>query len=260
MKKYFAAMIFLALTLSACGMDEDTAPAMNSDAAASISETTTTAAESDTAGESTTETDTAVTTAQDAAAETTSPVTDAPTESESNTDTANGVVNPEMETVIRSLTDKNVDCLLNIFVVNMLPYEETPALVYDDPDTYLAKCTSDRFPTYQSLVDYLNTVYTESYTHELLDEQVDSQKKYVEVDGALYCNRYLDGGIGYYVDWSNYKVSIDALTDTRCDFTITAKMDMPDEVVKEEEYSCSAIAVLENGTWKLASMFDVSAI
>lgn len=271
MKKYLYAVIFTALTLSSCGVTEkaslptDTPITTTGSSTTSVSSVVTAAEEK------------AVTTVNESSEASVEVPTNITVYETSNTDTSDadntngsdiesdytepttvsrsGIENPEMEAVIRNLADKNLDCMLNIYSLDMLPYDDSTPLDYSDPSTYLVKCTSDRFPTYNSLVEYTYSVYTDSCAYELLNKEFDSQKRYVDVDGELYCNRWLNGGIGYYTFWDNYDIRIDSLTDTSCDFTIIAEVVWPAEVPVLEDYPSSCTAVIEDGVWVLTSMF-----
>lgn len=169
---------------------------------------------------------------------------------ENNTDSS------EMTAVIKNLTDKNLDCMYHIYGLSMLPCDDSVQLDYDNPETYLAKCTSEKFRTYNDLEEYTYSVYTDSLAYELLNFEVQSQKRYVDVDGELYCNRYCYGGKGYYVDWENYSVSIDELADDYCIFTLYATVTWPAENPVAEDYTVAGKAVLEDGEWVLTAMLS----
>lgn len=118
-----------------------------------------------------------------------------------------------------------------------------------------------RFGTIQALKDATEAVYTGRFCQEILypvgfDESQGENRKFSEIDGALYINQ-TNGGMG----WRN------ALTDK-----ITVKSQQPDEIVLtvmtnelgfESERSGAVVEVpvdfwllRENGVWKLDNWFQ----
>lgn len=267
MKKMIALFAFMTIAFSSCGVVEiidadgnktsvtesasdSEKTEENKESEAETTEGNEISAETTESADENTEPETEVSEETEINSETDYEVTTTESTYENNTDSS------EMTAVIKNLTDKNLDCMYHIYGLSMLPCDESVPIEYDNPETYLAKCTSEKFRTYNDLAEYTYSVYTDSLAYELLNYEVQSQKRYVDVDGELYCNRYCNGGKGYYVDWENYSVSIDELADDYCIFTLYATVTWPAENPVAEDYTVAGKAVLEDGEWVLTAMLS----
>lgn len=148
---------------------------------------------------------------------------------------------------LEKLFDENLYCMQRLVELGHLPYSNQAI-----DGGHLYPVESDRFPTYAALYDYLCTVYTEETVSQLLDN--DGMPVYVEVDGRLCIDSYHIGGKGYFVDWSNYKITIDSTDETGVSFTITGSLVEPGDNPTPQPYSATGTAVFENGRLVLTKM------
>lgn len=155
-----------------------------------------------------------------------------------------------VEETVRQLFQKNIDCMTNIFCINQLPYEEETMR-----DGHVCKVSEERFADYGAFAAYIQSVYcTEEAERLLQDFPYEGEPMYLEIDGALYVDLHLVGGKGYYVDWTDCAITIDALTAEKCEFTAKGVIEEPAEEPTQEAYTVSGTAVQENGQWVLEKM------
>lgn len=148
---------------------------------------------------------------------------------------------------LRRLVDDNFYCMERVLGLGFLPYGGDPVA-----EDHIYRVQSDRFTTYAQLREYLLTVYTEEETEKLLDHG--GYPPYLDVDGYLCIDMHHTGGKGYYVDWTNYELTLDSMDGVECRFTVTGVIEEPAEEPVKEPYSAAATAVYENGRWVLAAM------
>ena len=149
------------------------------------------------------------------------------------------------ENDLETLFDRNLNCVLNIFDLGYLQFEEAS-------ENGLHKVTDPRFKDFAELEAYVRETYVPQVANELLfGEIVPGHTMYVNRDGALYIDETVLGGVGYYVDWSRYTVSVESLDGNTCVFTVTASILEPGDNVTPEPYVKTATAVYENGAWLL---------
>lgn len=154
------------------------------------------------------------------------------------------------ETEIRALVDENLNCMRDIFVLGMLPTEDAPI-----QGEWIYQVKEDIFRDYAEFESYVRSVYCkETADMYLYDYPYEGEPKYVNIDGKLCANKYLDGGRGYYVDWTDYALTIESVKDGRCQFTVTCLVEWPAENPVAEEYPVSGEAIYENGRWLLTEM------
>lgn len=148
---------------------------------------------------------------------------------------------------LRRLMDENLYCMQRVLTLGFLPYGGDPVA-----EDHIYRVQSDRFTTYAQLREYLLTVYTEEETENLLNHG--GYPTYLDVDGYLCIDVHHTGGKGYYVDWTNYELTLDSMESAACHFTVTGVIEEPAEVPVKEPYSATATAVYENGRWVLTAM------
>lgn len=163
-------------------------------------------------------------------------------------DDTSGEPAASMEETVRTLFDAHLDCMLHVMELSELPYEQPSEM----PQDGLVPVTDARFPTYAAFEDYLRGIYSEQLADFYLhDFPYEGDTKYVNVDGALYLNLWLCGGKGYYVDWSDYAVTILSESETACDFTVTASETLPAENPAPQEYTVTGRLVKESAGWRM---------
>lgn len=165
--------------------------------------------------------------------------------------TSSAVNNGITEDEIRSLMKENLNCMYNIFCLGMLPAQGEAV----ENNVYLVD--PSYFKDYASFESYVRSIYCEKTADMYLNNYpYEGVKKYENRDGMLYENRDYDGGKGYYVDWSEYTVTIDSVSDTECTFTMVASVEWPAEHPVKEPYEVKGKAVYENGKWLFTEMFS----
>lgn len=180
------------------------------------------------------------------------PVSSAASQTESAAETKVSVFEPIKgkiaEPELRRLFDGNLDCMLNIFELSELPHEKTPVsgtLYY----------VTERFTAYSELEAYVNAIYCADAAKEMLGYEVNGHVRYVDHEGKLCFDSYCATGKGYYVDWEDYKLTVELLDDSDCYFTVSAFVEYPADEPKKEPYAVLAHAVCENGVWKLEQTY-----
>lgn len=161
---------------------------------------------------------------------------------------------------LEELVEKNFDCMVKIFELGSLPYEETGAdeeINWEDENSYIRKVTDSRFPDYESFAEYVRSVYTESTADMLLNSYpYEGGQKYLNIDGELYIDLSRDGGKGYYVNWQNRTISIVEQNENVCYFNIETTIEEPADEPVEKPYTINCTAVYENGRWVLEEMYS----
>lgn len=113
------------------------------------------------------------------------------------------------------------------------------------------------FADYASFEEYIRSIYCRQEADRLLyNFPEEGVQKYYDQDGMLYLNVNYDGAKGYYVDWSDYTLTIDSVQGNLCTFTATATVEWPADEPKKEPYSVTQTAVLEDGSWVLTQLFE----
>lgn len=171
----------------------------------------------------------------------------------SNNSQNGGSTEPTLtEEGIRALMTENLNCMLNIFVLNHLPIQGD---FVDGQSIY--PVNTDKFATFAEFEAYVRSVYTkETADLYLYNFPYEGEPMYFEKDGLLYIDMNKVGGKGYYVDWSDYTVTINSCKNGVCSFTLNAQVEWPAEQPKAEDYPVEGKAVLENGAWLLTEMLS----
>lgn len=151
---------------------------------------------------------------------------------------------------IRALMAENLNCMYNIFVLNHLPIQGdfvAGQSIYP-VNTY-------KFATFEEFENYVRSVYSkETADLYLYNFPYEGEPMYFEKDCLLYIDLNKVGGKGYYVDWSNYTVTINSCENDACSFTLNAQVEWPGEEPQAQDYPVEGKAVFENGTWLLTKM------
>ncbi len=155
------------------------------------------------------------------------------------------------EDKLRELIDENIYCNLNVFGLNYLPRGGEP-LEYEGRTLY--QVDSNVFADYKAFDEYVHSVYCDETAEIFLAPEGDAKARYVNVNGGLFVDINGEGGKGYFVDWQDYSVKIKSQTDTRCDFTVMAKVTWPGDVAVPEDYPVDGVAIFEDGYWVLEKM------
>ncbi|MGN0135254.1 hypothetical protein [Anaerotignum sp.] len=153
------------------------------------------------------------------------------------------------EDTLLDLFKENIYCMVNIFSINHLPYDE------ETQGGHICKVSDERFASFSDFEAYIRSVYCGAEADRLLNHYpYEDSPMYLNVDGELYINVDLAGAKGYYVDWSNCEITIDSADAERCEFTVKGSVEEPAEVPVQEDYFTNGVAVFENGKWVLEKM------
>lgn len=172
--------------------------------------------------------------------------------SENNDTTENTVITTEFTTEITELFDKNLQCL-ELYRTNPLPTVTEP--LFEGEEQIICEVSSDKFSSYDELVDYVNSTYTYGTAQMYLNDfPYEGNQLYLEYDGKLCMNTYYASGSGYFVDWSGYSLEIVSADDTSCQFNVTASIQEPGDL-PAEDYTLSCEAVITENGWRLVRMY-----
>ncbi len=149
------------------------------------------------------------------------------------------------EAEMRTLFDRNLKCLTEIFELSTLSYERTP--VRDR----LHKVTDPDFKTFDALQSFVYGTYVKETGDSLFADRIEGHPLYRDLDGVLVIDESAIGGKGYYVDWKDYTLKITDATADRCTFTVTATVEWPADEPVKESYEKTAVAVKQDGQWLL---------
>lgn len=149
---------------------------------------------------------------------------------------------------LRRLFDGNLDCVFNI-IRNPLPFEFEPV-------AEKLHYVTGRFTAFAELEAYFNAIYCADTAKELLEYELNGHRRYLDHNGRLCFDEYCATAAGYYVDWTDYKLTIELIDEKDCYFTAVGTAEYPADEPKKEPYAVLAHAVCENGVWKLEKTYD----
>ena len=166
---------------------------------------------------------------------------------EAETEAAAAEETSEMEETISELFARNIVCSVYAFGSGGLAWGGEPV-----SGDNIYKVSDERFSSYSDFESFIRSTYCKDTADMLLyNYPYEGTQLYVDVDGMLCIDSNLSGSKGYYVDWTDTKITIDSLTDDRCEFTAAGSITEPADVPVAEEYKVSWTAVYENGSWLL---------
>ena len=166
---------------------------------------------------------------------------------EAETEAAAAEETSEMEETMSELFARNIVCSVYAFGSGGLAWGGEPV-----SGDNIYKVSDERFSSYSDFESFIRSTYCKDTADMLLyNYPYEGTQLYVDVDGMLCIDSNLSGSKGYYVDWTDTKITIDSLTDDRCEFTAAGSITEPADVPVAEEYKVSCTAVYENGSWLL---------
>jgi len=143
------------------------------------------------------------------------------------------------------LIEANKDVYYNIFGLSMLPLD----MPENAPEgQFLFPVKDERFKTFADLNNYISGIYVKSEADALM-----SSGRYIDKDGKLYGDLSKDTGMGYYVDWNNYRYEVSDISETSAKITIYTVEDSP---AGKEDKIIKVNMIKENGRWLLEKMFS----
>jgi hypothetical protein len=151
----------------------------------------------------------------------------------------------ELIVELERLIEGNKKCVFKLFVFECLPFDS-----YEGGSNTLVQVHSDEFPTFMDLEQYVTSIYCDKESTRLLYGN-NGKALYLDVNGVLYMDVKMLGGMGYFVNWDDYGIEIRNLQADICDFDLITTEDYYGEI--SEKIFCFQ-ALLENNTWKLKEM------
>lgn len=142
------------------------------------------------------------------------------------------------------LIDRNKTAFCEIFGLSMLKMSVPDNRSEKD---ILFPVTDERFPTFTALEQFVRNTYVKQEADNLF-----GSGRYQDIDGKLYGDISKDGGMGYYVDWNNYRYEISNITENSAVMKIYVTDDSP---AGKEERVITVNMQKENGVWLLEKMF-----
>ncbi len=162
------------------------------------------------------------------------------------------VINREIEKVACALIDHNVEAFSKIFYLDSLPFYDPES---EDGSVLLGgifPVKSDIYKTFSDLEKFVHSTYINEECNMLLYNLRNNGPLYLNQEGMIYVDSSKIGGVGYYKDWTNYKLDILNLTDNSADLKIYIKDQPPESEVKEIEINVKMIK--EEDVWLLEKM------
>ncbi|HHW30266.1 MAG TPA: DUF3298 and DUF4163 domain-containing protein [Clostridiaceae bacterium] len=153
----------------------------------------------------------------------------------------------ERDIIIKAgrLIEDNIDVFCNIYGLSMLPLE-IPENIPEGQSLFPVKDV--RFRTFSDLENYIRGIYVKSEADTLL-----SSVRYTDKDGKLHGDINQDAGVGYYVNWNEYRYEVSDISKNSATITIYTVDDSPagkkDKIIKVK-------MLKENGLWLLEKMFS----
>lgn len=153
----------------------------------------------------------------------------------------------EIEAYLRAgrLIEANREVFCNIFGLSMLPLE-IPENLPKDQSVFPVK--DNRFVTFSDLDNYIRGIYVKSEADALMNSG-----RYIDKDGKLYGDINKDVGMGYYVDWNNYRYELSDISESKATITIYTVDDSP---AGKEDITIKVNMLKENDHWLLEKMFS----
>lgn len=143
------------------------------------------------------------------------------------------------------LIEANREVFCNIFGLSMLPLE-IPENLPEDQSVFPVK--DNRFVTFSDLENFIRGIYVKSEADALMNSG-----RYIDKDGKLYGDINKDAGMGYYVDWNNYRYELSDISESKATITIYTVDDSP---AGKEDITIKVNMLKENDHWLLEKMFS----
>ncbi len=150
----------------------------------------------------------------------------------------------EVYEAVGRLIDNNLKAFRDIFGLHMLPMdipENRPE------DQVFFPVVDDEFVSFVQLEQFVRNTYVKKEADSLL-----GSGKYKDVDGKLHGDITKDGGMGYYVNWNDYRYEIKNIRKDSADLVIYVVDDSP---AGKEDVTIEVKLLKENDKWLLERMF-----
>lgn len=176
-----------------------------------------------------------------------------PTDKTDATNSTDSTNSEELEDEMYRLFDNNIKCL-DIFRNKLLPTKDEP--LYKEEGMMIYEVDSPDFASYNELESYIYSVYTNSTAYMYLNNfPYEGDRLYLDYEGKLCVkNPQAAGGRAYYVDFSNYNITLDNSDNATCNFIVTATIQEPGDI-PPQEYVITCKAIREDDGWRLEKMY-----
>ena len=176
-----------------------------------------------------------------------------PTDKTDATNSTDSTNSEELEDEMYRLFDNNIKCL-DIFRNKLLPTKDEP--LYEAEGIMIYEVDSPDFASYNELESYIYSVYTNSTAYMYLNNfPYEGDRLYLDYEGKLCVkNPQAAGGRAYYVDFSNYNITLDNSDDATCNFIVTATIQEPGDI-PPQEYVITCKAIRGDDGWRLEKMY-----
>ncbi|MBO4467876.1 MAG: hypothetical protein J5766_01110, partial [Clostridia bacterium] len=141
-----------------------------------------------------------------------------------------------LKTTVNDLVKNGARCTTEIFDANTLAHADEPL------KGNLYPVTDEEFTSYEKLETFVRNTYVKELADDILAGQAGSPTIYTDVDGTLCIDTQSISNRGYFIDWTDFKISEPALNETKdkCTFTVTAAITEPGENTTPEPYELDA--------------------
>lgn len=146
------------------------------------------------------------------------------------------------------LLERNHEVAFGIYFLGWLSMDTPSVIEYREGANLLFPVTDPRFPNLAALTNYLRLTYTSALVDRLLAEE-----RYVDVDGKLHGDMWKDGGMGYNLNWSDFRFAIREMSGDNVRLAVIISGVQPGDYHPTEE-TLNASMVRRGNSWVLESM------
>lgn len=160
-----------------------------------------------------------------------------------------GQISVDMDEVnIRELIDANLVFMQDVLGIRMLKNSSW----IPDQDGYIIPADENAFASYEAFEKFVRAVYVEEKANMFLYKYpTEDNPLFINENGKLYYNMTAYGEKGYYVDWTNYEITIDKKKEDRIEFTVTASIEVPADQPVKKPYDIKGAIVKQGDRWLL---------
>jgi hypothetical protein len=144
-----------------------------------------------------------------------------------------------------ALLERNYEVAFGMYFLGWLAMD-TPGIIEFSPGSeHFYLVTDPRFPNLAALRNFLRSTYVHTQVDALLAEE-----RYVEKEGTLYGDFLKDGGMGYYLDWSDFRFYVSEMAGDTAEIAILLSGVHPGDYEPTTETKFATL-VMVNRNWLL---------
>ena len=148
---------------------------------------------------------------------------------------------------VGGLLERNHEVAFGMYFLGWLDMD-TPWMIEYKPGPMYFRVTDPRFQSLAAVRNFLRATYAHTEVDALL-----AQERYVEIDGRLYGDFSKDGGMGYYLDWSDFRFFVWSRHGDTAEIAIVISGVHPGDYEPTTELIIARV-VLVNRNWLLERM------